>query len=450
MTNANNPSVDSRLGAHNEKKYSAILWMVCFYLFLTIERPWESISYLYDVKIEKFFAIIMLIAAFACGRLKLRGVATVKWVLLLLALHFMLAPFAYITSAAIDQGIEYAKMVVLYVLILSCCDDETDLRLVVKAFVIAMALYVLHSYSEFLNGRHTYRMGIVRMMGVGETFSDPNTFAASIVLSLPFVWVVFKAEISTWKRWGFIAYGLLGVMCIILTGSRSGMLALLLLVVLTVLAQKGALRWKLAAFMVVSILIVWPFMPEDKQERIRSVWDENAGPVNAHASTHGRSLGYHAGLEMFSRKPLTGVGAGSENFIAYRTAHVDGIPEQAHNLIGEVLGEFGLPGAIAFVGLIISTLRLLWKTRRLEREQDGTGSYLHRLSGAGLVTVLLLIFLGFGGHNFYRPLWLWVAAWSSLAYLFACKSSLRVEEMADESTMAISTLESNPVSTAAK
>lgn len=423
MTNADIIAAENCLDETPVKKYSAMLLIVCFYMFLTIERPWESISYLHEVKVEKIFAVIMLIAAFASGRLRLRGVATDKWVLLLLALHFVLAPFAYITSAAVDQGIEYAKMAVLYVLILSCCDDEADLRIIVKAFVVAMGIYVLHSFWEFTNGRHTYRMGIVRMLGVGSSYSDPNTFAASIVLSFPFAWVVFKTEISSWMRRAFIAYGLLGVMCIILTGSRSGMLALLLLVLLIVMSKKGVRRWKLAILMGLTIMLVWSFMPQDKRERIRSVWDDNAGPANAHQSTHGRSLGYHAGLEMFYRNPVTGIGAGGNNFIAYRTSQVDGIPEQAHNLFGEVLGEFGLPGAIAFAGLVTCSLRLFWKTRKLEIERNGSISYLQRLSGAGLVTVALLVFLGFGGHNFYRPLWLWVAAWAALAHMFSTRNN---------------------------
>ncbi len=401
------------------KPISALMIMVCIYIFLVIERPWESIRYLEGIQIERIFAIALIIVAFLKNRLKIVSSPTNKWIYSLLLLHFALAPFAYITSYAVDQGIEYAKMVVLYVLILSCCDDEADFRLIVKAFVIAMGIYVLHSFREYLNGRMVYRMGIVRMIGVGDTASDPNSFAASIVLSLPFVWVVFKAEANKWMRRAFVVYGLLSVLCIVLTGSRSGMLALLLLVLLMLLTQKGARRWKLAALAGVTIMIVWSFMPQNKQERIRSVWDDDAGPANAHESTHGRSLGYHAGMNMFSEHPFTGVGAGGKNFIAYRRLRLDGIPEQAHNLIGEVLGEFGLPGAIAFVGLIISTLRLLWKTRRLERERDGVGSYLHRFSGAGLVTVILLVFLGFGGHNFYRPLWLWLAAWASLVYKFS-------------------------------
>ena len=171
--------------------------------------------------------------------------------------------------------------------------------------------------------------------------------------------------------------------------------------------------------MVLAVFIAWSFVPDDKQERIRSVWDAEAGPENAHESTKGRSYGFHAGMEMFHRYPLTGIGAGGINFISYRKERLDGIPEQAHNLVGEVLGEFGLPGAIAFSGLILSSARLFWKSRKSELSAGCSGSFLHRLAGAGLVTLILLFFLGLGGHNFYRPLWLWLAAWASLTYLFA-------------------------------
>ena len=87
----------------------------------------------------------MIIVAFMCDRFKIVSSPTNKWICGLLLLHFFLASFAFNTGTAVDQSIEYAKMVVLYVLMLSVVDDEESLNILVKAFVFSMMIYVMHS-----------------------------------------------------------------------------------------------------------------------------------------------------------------------------------------------------------------------------------------------------------------------------------------------------------------
>src|SRR5207244_897500 len=102
---------------------------------------------------------------------------------------------------------------------------------------------------------------------------------------------------------------------------------------------------------------------EDSRNRLRTVWDPDAGPANATTSAYGRVEGLRAGLAMIQRYPLTGVGIG--NFIPYRVAHLDGVSLLAHNLAGQTLGETGLLGAAAFTGMVLVTLRNCRRIRRL-------------------------------------------------------------------------------------
>ena len=46
-------------------------------------------------------------------------------------------------------------------------------------------LYMSHSLREYVQGRHVYRMGIARMVGVDSTLGDPNAFGGSLVYALP-------------------------------------------------------------------------------------------------------------------------------------------------------------------------------------------------------------------------------------------------------------------------
>lgn len=410
------------------KPLSTVLIMVCIYMFLVIERPWESIRYLEGWPIERVFAIVMIIIAFLNQKLKIVSSPTNKWVYGLLLLHFILSPFAFNTGFALDQGVEYAKMVVLYLMMLSVADDEDSLKILIKAYVFSTMLYAVHSLWEYSNGRHVWRMGISRMIGVDATFSDPNSFGASIVLSLPFAYALLRTELSTKVRKLYYAYFFLAVTCVVLTGSRTSFVALISLVLLFVAVQKGKRLFVIAAVTLTLTGIVWSVMPAEKQERIRTLWDSEAGPANAQASADGRMIGWKASWRMFKQTPFTGVGAGGNNYVGYRMNNQvdDGerSAHQSHILYGEVLAEFGIFGAFAFAGLIASIFRINNFLRRtVQNNQVLTFSDI--LPNAILAGLLLLLVFGIGGHNFYRPLWLWLAAWSGVLLNLYYQRSVR-------------------------
>lgn len=401
------------------KSYSIVLIMVCIYIFLFIERPWETIRYLHNIPIERPYAILLILVAFLHHKFKIVSSPTNIWVYGMLALHFILSPFAFNPSDAVDQSIEYAKMVVLYLLMLSVADDEKSLRILVKVYVFSMLFYICHSLWEYHNGRHQVRMGISRM--VGADFADPNSFGASVVLSLPFVYALLRTEvIASYRKWYYL-YFALAVLCVVLTGSRSAFIALMSLLLLWVLVQQGRRRIKMIIVAVLSVSVLWVSMPAEKQERIRTLWDEEAGPANAHASAEGRLIGWKVSWEMFKREPFTGVGVGGKNFSGYRRMinfndEGEEAALQSHVLYGQVLAEQGVFGALLFLGMVISTARSAIVSRKKIIGESGNGLTIHALGGSILISLVLLLLLGLGGHNFYRPLWLWLAAWSSVIY----------------------------------
>ena len=390
---------------------SHILLMICFYMFLYIERPWETISHLQNIQIERWYAALMLLVAFLSQKLIIKKSPTNKWVYGLLSIHFLLAPFAFSTEFAIDQGIEYGKLVVLYLLMLAVTDDELSLKHLLNAYIISTIIYSLHSLNEYFNGRHQVRMGISRM--VGADWADPNGFGATLVLSLPFAYILLRHEENKWIRRLYYIYFYVIVQCVIFTGSRSSFVCLTTLILMWALLQKGKRKFIILTSVLLTMTIVWNVMPEEKQTRIRSLWDEEAGPANAHESAEGRKTGFKVSWKMFKQVPFTGVGAGGPNFVGYRMENKIDEPgqesaTQAHILYGQVLAEFGVSGAFLFLGLVASIIRCSVVAKRY----FASDTFLHSLGGAIITCVLLLLFFGFGGHNFYRPLWLWVAAWS--------------------------------------
>lgn len=398
------------------KSTSPVLLLTAIYLFLVIERPWESIRYLHSMPLERIFATVLIAVALFYGKLRIIKSPTNIWIYGLLFLHFALAPSAFNTDYAIDQGIEYAKSILLYMLMLSVVDEDTSLKFIIKAYVFSMFFYISHSLWEYHNGRYISRMGISRMVGVDTTWSDPNSFAASVVLSLPFVYVLICTETSIKIKFIYYIYFSASLLCVILTGSRTAFAATLVLILAWVFIQKGTRKFKLLFISMLGLSLLWVTMPEEKQKRFETLWNPEAGPTNAQASAEGRILGWKASLKMFKQVPFTGVGAGGRNFVDYRVQNNidegEPIPLQAHVLYGEVLAEFGVLGAILFTGLIITIIRVSIKVRA--NMLDYGSSFPAILAGAVLCCLLLLLFFGFGGHNFYRPLWLWISAWAGI------------------------------------
>ncbi len=397
-------------------KPTFLLVLICGYIFLAIERPWESVSMFNGVRIERYYAIFMIIIAMGEKKFILVESPTNKWVLGLLSLHFILAPFAFNPSFAVEQGLEYSKVIVLYILMLAITNDEKTLKLILKAYVFSMIFYVLHSLWEFHNGRHAYRMGIVRMIGVDSTFNDPNSFGASIVLSFPIVYALVRFETKYWIRKLYYSYFFIAVVCVVLTGSRTSFVAMVFAFLILVIKQKGKNIIIGILIALIACGIIWNFMPEDKKVRIQSIWDEDAGPKNAHESAMGRFLGLEASWEMFKQAPFTGVGAGGKNYIGYRILYGDHAPFQAHILYGEVIAELGIIGAFFFTGLILSMLRCC-------KSLEPSDSFLYAFGRAIIACILLLLVFGIGGHNFYRPMWLWLAAWSGSLLRLSIKHS---------------------------
>ena len=407
------------------------LWMAAFYIALFIIRPWEKLfPWLGTIYFEKGYALCLIGVVFFSGEKKFRiNSQTLTVFLFLLAISFS-AIFARHPSLAWDPLYEYLTLIIFYFVLLLVIRTPYELVFMVTCYIVTMAVYLAKSQWEFfIHGQHRYDMGVYRLIGIESTFGGPNALAMSIVVSLPmllFLWSIRKEFSSNWpKLWSkwfsrlLVFYSLLAVSSIILTNSRSGMVSFVLFVLLATFRGRGIGR-KLGYILLGVLLLasLWFVLPEEKKGRFQTIWDPESGPKSAQISAEGRVEGFKAGMAMFDRFPLSGVGIG--NFIAYRVLHVDGVPLNAHNLAGQVLGETGIVGGGAFLLMIIITVVNCFKIRALAKRNRSEPKLL-ALSGFGLAcrdALILLAFEGLFGHNMTRFNWLWLAAFSSLALQF--------------------------------
>lgn len=410
---------------------SFALWIVAIYMALSIIRPWEMLfPVLADFHFERIFAITMVVVAYFSSRSKFQMSLQSWTVLIFLIVLGVTGLAADNKTLAWESWYVTFTVAVVYLVLQLVVRTPDDLVFIVIWYILTMAAYLGKAEWEyFVNGSAVLDMGVHRLIGIETTEGHPNSVAQATVITMPILlslWLC-RSEISrSWptlqrKLWTLflVAYLLLCLTSIVLTNSRMGMISIGFFAGLAVLRRKGI--WiKIRAILLVGIFlaVAWSLMPAENQNRLRTLWDPEAGPASAYASEEGRREGFNAGLEMFHRFPWLGVGLG--NFREYRVANLDGIDLEAHNLIGQLLGETGIIGTAAFALMVLVTFRNSNKLilhARVYPHAD-TGKVMAGLGVAFHEVILLLLFTGISSHNMDKVQWLWIAAFALIGLRF--------------------------------
>lgn len=384
-------------------------WLLIGYMFLFIDRPFEVWPWLGDLHVERVYMLFTMAAWLVYPDKRfLPNAQHAAYALFAVAVLgcWAVSPWADKGQQTVE---DWLKIVVFYVMLVTTIHDEKGLKHVAVGFLTVMALYLLHSFREYLGGRHTYRMGIARMVGVDTTLGDPNSFGASIIYALPIVAAAWQSGIAgRFGKFLLTSYVGLSSLCILLTGSRGSLLGLCVWFAIIVWGTRYRMRAALA--LVVAAPLAFVALPDSLQTRFETIINPEVGPANARESGQGRIAGFFTGLELWAKSPLTGVGPG-----AWRPA--TGSKIESHNLYGQLLGETGSAGAagfLAIVGCYWVNLRAI-RRMRAAAPPDERNDLVFTLPSAIGVALFLLLFLGAVGHNLFRFTWLWFGGFLIIA-----------------------------------
>jgi O-antigen ligase len=382
-------------------------WLLVGYMLLFIHRPFEIWPILGDIHIERvyiaFVSLLWLVSSKKRWVSNLQHFTYFGFAAAILCC-WMLSPWA----EKGQQGVEnWFKILFFYILLVTVGTNPKSLRTLAFGFLLVMCIYMLHSFKEFLGGRHTYRMGIVRMIGVDTSLGDPNSFGASIVFALPLVTAFWGAFQDKKLKLFLLGYVALSMGCILLTGSRSSLLGLI--VWGAIIAWRSSYRWRAFAGLIFLSPLVFVILPESLQNRFETIIDPDVGPENAKVSGEGRLEGLITGFELLAANPLNGVGPG-----AWRPA--TGSEIESHNLLGQLVGEMGLLGILTFGSILIAYTINFRSIRKLTRRMpELKNSFESQLASSIMIGIFLMLFLGMFGHNLFRHNWLWYGGFLILA-----------------------------------
>jgi len=383
-------------------------WLLAGYMWLYLHRPFEYWTFLGTLQVERLYMIFTIIVWMVIPGKKwpsnrLHGAFLYFTVALFTC--WVVSPYPQEDGEKIWE--DHCKVAVFYVLMLTSIRNEAGLRRMLAAYFVALFLYQSHSLLEFICGRYEFRQGTVRMNGVDTTFGDPNTFSATILHAMPFLMPFWLVPKTRNERRAIVAYVLLGLLCILLTRSRRAYLGILFLALLLVLQSKR--RWSLLFLALFLSPLAFFLLPDGIRDRFLTLVDSSYGPQVAIDSRDSRLQFFVIGMQLFNQYPITGIGPAS-----FAVAAKTGL--QSHNLYAQTAAEMGILGVSSLVFIVFSFWRNKREMIRLYRqhpwwEQD----FSYQVARWAWIAIVLLLFMGAGGHNLYRYNWLWFGAFQIVA-----------------------------------
>jgi O-antigen ligase len=294
----------------------------------------------------------------------------VKYVLMLLGLGLMTIPISLWPGGsfeAVTQG--FSKSVLLFLLVLYWSRSIPDVRRILWACCLSTVGLVV---SALLAGRAD-----VERFNVSTTY-DPNDLALTLVIAIPLILYLFSASRHGLMRLVLIGMAFVSLYGIMLTQSRGGFLALLVVGGLILWRGKMSRTSKLAA-MAFALVVFGIMAGQGFWERIETIWD----PKTEYDRTYGgRSELWKTGLKLMAIYPL---GTGMNTFTTAEGMTHGGMGKwsAAHNSFLEVGVELGVAGLVIYLLLLMRTFKQLRRIQSLARAPDSSHGQARKSSALG-------------------------------------------------------------------
>jgi O-antigen ligase len=226
-----------------------------------------------------------------------------------------------------------------------------------------LSAYVFGAYVSALSTIMVFR----RDTGVARRFAaegfDANDLAATLALALPMAWYLATVHRKPLLRLLFRGYFPVGIVAIGLTGSRGGMLATmvaLLIVPLTMTRLSPGRLVTAIAILCVTGMLAMAYIPQTVVQRLATTTTEvQEGRVG------GRLKIWVAGMQAFSQKPM--LGYGTANFKPAVAPYMLDDAQSAHNSFLSVLVEQGLLGLLLYLVMFAAVFRAALRQPTMER-----------------------------------------------------------------------------------
>ena len=208
--------------------------------------------------------------------------------------------------------------------------------------------YVLGSFVSEASVIYAFATHTGNNLGLADgrytaTGFDENELGVTLALGLVMSCYLVAQRAKPVSLW--IVQIPLSMMCICLTGSRGGVLAMSVAVVMIPMAlMKSKRRWLIVSSMIVLLAFAAAVVPATTWDRLATIQSE----VSEGTLTN-RTRIWTAGLDVFREHPLIGVGFGAFGESVYSRLDIVYV---AHNSYLSILVELGIVGELIFLTVL--------------------------------------------------------------------------------------------------
>jgi O-antigen ligase len=385
------------------------------FTFLYYTRPEDLIPGLTAIPLEKIIggiALIALVATLASGRTKAKLPLELK-LLFLLFVHLALSiPFAFWRGGTFALVFErFSKTIIVGLLVTVIVENFVQLRRLLWVQAAAMVVTTIASIAI----HHTEKGRLIGALG--GIFENPNDLAINISINWPLCLGFILAARGMVRKLVWTAGILAMLLGVVLTYSRSGLLAMAMavLVCLWEFGIKGKRFPLIAAAVLLGVVGLGVVVATPNYlTRVESLFAGNIEGSGDRGSLEARKELLLDSIEEAIHHPIFGIGAG--NFgAATQTWHV------THNTYTELAAEGGFPAMFLFLAIMYLALRNLSRVRSLPayRENPEIRLFTGALWASLVAFLVGALFASFEYHLFPY----FMVGYSSAMYRLASESS---------------------------
>ena len=279
-----------------------------------------------------------------------------KWLLILISYIVVSLPLVMWPGSVITKNFEiFVRSVVFFFFVVAFVDTPKRLQLFIGTFIFCELvrcfepLFLPFTTGYWGSSTYTGSEEMMRLAGAPADKINGNGLAFVIVTVVPFLHYWASTKTGVWRTFVYVVLIPLLVYTLVLTASRSGMVALGFIALGLVWFSKKRAQWLIA--IAIAVLLAIPHLSENQRDRYMSLVDHNA---KQSATAEGRIAGWSTNFEVFTHRPVFGFGLGTSQEAGFNVA---GDVHPAHNIYLETLIELGVLGFIPFIAYLMCILR---------------------------------------------------------------------------------------------
>lgn len=336
---------------------------------------------------------------------------TDRLIKILILYSILTVPFVEWPGSVFRNGIpELVKAIVFYYFTIAFVQNERDLKKMVYVFLACQLFRILEPL--FLHITEGYWGSVTsmanweyldRLSGAPNDVVNPNGLAFVVCTVLPFLYFMSGLSWINWLLFASLVPACLYVL--VLTGSRSGILGLVVIYLGILVKSKRRLLWGLSGVLVV--IIGFPLLSPDMQDRYLSIIGKGA---KNEGSVEYRTEGMIESFDVAIRRPIFGYGLGTSR---EANANFAGHDQPAHNLYLEVAEELGFVGLVIFLFFMRSIFASFAHLKRAYEHQD-SGTFLSRIVDAMQVWLWMDFVFSFASYGLSSYEWYLLGGFSVL------------------------------------